>query len=126
MHGQTKAKRYRRKSRLSRRRRGGMPSQAEVTSALAALEKVTVLCNPAALDKIAIIKAVLESVYPQQPAPVAQASAARRNESLYSSTPRVLPAHYASSSQGDGELGYLRFNMGSSDPNSENSANWIG
>lgn len=76
MHGQTKAKRYRRKSRLSRRRRGGMPSQAEVTSALAALEKVTVLCNPAALDKIAIIKAVLESVYPQQPAPVARAVAA--------------------------------------------------
>ena len=76
MHGQTKANRYRRKSRLSRRRRGGMPSQVEVTAALAALDQVSVLCNPAALTRIATIRAVLESVYPQQPAPVAQAAPA--------------------------------------------------
>ena len=85
MPRQTKAKHYRRKSRLSRRRRGGMPSQAEVTFALAALEQVSVLCNPSALDRIATIKSVLQQIYPQQQAPVAQsvtAAPAMRQPSL--------------------------------------------
>ena len=54
-----------------------MPSQADVTAALDALNEVSVLCNhPSASDRITTIRAVLQSIYPQHQAPVAQAAAA--------------------------------------------------
>ena len=63
MHKQTKANRYRRNSRLSRRRRGGLPSKQNVDFILDSLRKFSRLINE-------FIIPAFEEVYPQQSAPV--------------------------------------------------------
>jgi hypothetical protein len=94
-----------------------MPSQAAVTDALATLDQVSVLCNPAALTKIAKIRAVLESVYPQQSAPVAQAAPVSASQAA----PVSASSQKNKNSQSLG-LGYLKLSMGSDDPRSETYA----
>ena len=104
MHKQTKANRYRRNSRLSRRRRGGLPSKQNVDFILETLRSFSRRINE-------IIIPALEEVYPQQSAPVAQKAPV--------SMPRAAPVSQDASSRiGMGSSS----RMGSDDPRSETYA----